>query len=260
MLRILEDVAKRALEAARVLEAAGKQSDSARVVSPTDFSASGENAAALLTAELEVIQASVGEAHGLSREQLEFAHEYYTSGPGRDRKVMEAASTIRKALGKHLLTKKRILSLLRDMFVHSCERTDDIAEEVVSAAQSGGDVMAVLQRAPMQVANRYLQGRIGLGMQELMSRAQVLGATSGDSEYMEQVRRVARRLRTDYRDAEQRRLSAAALHPLRLFSLPPPSLSVTGPQLQQLLQNGQQAVQAALQENATIASMFGGHQ
>jgi hypothetical protein len=86
--------------------------------------------------------------------------------------VADAATAIRKALGKHLLTKRKILALVHDAFLHAVARTDDIAELVMAASEQGGNVRAALQMAPIQLTSAYLQQRIGLDFQELMTRAQ----------------------------------------------------------------------------------------
>ena len=55
-----------------------------------------------LQAELNAAQALVIVDHGFSVPELEFSFAYYNSGPGRDRRIIDAASTVRKMLGKHL--------------------------------------------------------------------------------------------------------------------------------------------------------------
>lgn len=187
MLAILYDVAKRAEEAVNNVDKA-TTGPAYKGMSMAERGALQENAQALLQAELEAIQAAVFEAHKVSKEDVEFAHEFYNSGPGRDRKIVDAASAVRKSIGKHLLTKRKILSVVRDMFMHQCAHTDEIADQIVAAAESGGDVMRVIQTAPINAANAYLNSRVGMGLQDVVQRGQLMAMTTNDEAFVKQVR------------------------------------------------------------------------
>ena len=220
MLSILAATSLRAGEAVRAIDRASEVLSAERgsQLSMAEQGRLAENVQALLQAELEAGDAAVFAAHGVTRAEVEQAHEWFCrpGGAGRSRKIVDAASAVRKQLGRHLLTKRRILAALRDMFVHSCASAGAIAAKVVAAAEARQDVMRIMQTEPMEIANAFLQGRVGCGMQELIQRAQIMAATSGDEAYMEE--------------------------------------------LEQLMENGQRAVQQALQANPQMAEMFGGGQ
>jgi hypothetical protein len=61
-----------------------------------------EGRAYLLQAELGEIQARAFAARGVTEADVDAAFAFYNSGAGRDRKIIDAASSVRKALGKHL--------------------------------------------------------------------------------------------------------------------------------------------------------------
>ena len=218
LLSILAATSLRAGEAVRVIDRASAVLSAERG-SPLSMAEQGrlaENVQALLQAELEAGDAAVFAAQGASRAEVEEALEWFSrpGGVGRSRKVVDAASAVRKQLGRHLLTKRRILAALRDMFLHSCASAGAIADKVVAAAEAGGDVMRIMQTEPMEIANAFLQARVGCGMQELIQRAQIMAATTDDEAYLAQI--------------------------------------------EQLMENGQRAVQQALQANPQMAEMFGG--
>lgn len=189
LLAVLSDVAARAAELVRLLDTAADASKAPAA----ERAALADAMTGVVQADLEVAQEAVFAAHGVRKADVEASYEWHAaSGPGRDRKVVDAASAIRKMVGRHLLTRGKTLSVLREMFEHSITQSDAIADAVAAAAQSGGDVMRVMSTAPMGVANSYLQSRMGMTLQELLARAQVLSAggveDAGAQAFMREVR------------------------------------------------------------------------
>jgi hypothetical protein len=136
LLAIIADCAAAAATRVAVLEAALKEAhvgEAARLpspsehgrggggseeVTPSDRSAMAAVKGAVMVAELEALQADVWARHGVTEKEVVAAYDYYTAGPGRDRRVVDAAASLRKSLGRHLLTKQKILALLKAMFLH----------------------------------------------------------------------------------------------------------------------------------------------
>jgi hypothetical protein len=139
-------------------------------------------------------------AHGVAAGDVAAAHDFYTApgGPGYSRKVADAASSVRKALGKHLITKGKVKVLFRDMFLHQCGHTEELAERLgevmgrMGGPGAGGNPMELLQQLQMAQANEYLVARCGVGAQELMQRAQVLAKASEDEAFLAEVSEGAR--------------------------------------------------------------------
>ena len=98
MLKVIADAARAAEELVAVSEAAIR----APGLSMADRLAMEEARPYALQAELNEKQQLVFASHAVSQPELEFAFAYYNSGPGRDRKIIDAAAAVRKMLGKHL--------------------------------------------------------------------------------------------------------------------------------------------------------------
>ena len=96
VLKVIAEVSKSAEELIATIEAA------MRSLAGPEKAAAEEARPYTLQADLNSAQAVVFAANGITAEELEFSFTYYNSGPGRDRKIIDAASAVRKMLGKHL--------------------------------------------------------------------------------------------------------------------------------------------------------------
>lgn len=70
--------------------------------SPADRPRMTEGIAPSLRVDLEEMQEEVFAAQGTTLAEVNAAFEYFTAGPGRNRAVADAASALRRKLGKHL--------------------------------------------------------------------------------------------------------------------------------------------------------------
>ena len=205
LLTILAEVALGAEASVATIDAACRSGPEASRIAP-------DTAAAALAADLTELQEGVFAAHGTNSAAVDAAFAYYSAGRGRDKRIVEAGASLRRALGKHLLTPGRLLGCLRDMFLWQVSHMDELAADVMAAVEGGADPAQVLQVVPLAKAGEFTQSRVGLTLEQLMGRAQAMGEQD----------------------------------------------PAFGQRLSELMERGQAAVSSAMQENATLASLFQG--
>ena len=111
LLAIIAEVAGAAEGAVRVLDAAMRESPPGGApLTASERLALDEARAHLLISDLEEIQERAIATAGVTSTELDAAFAYYNSGPGRDRRIIDAAASVRKALGKHLCVAYKALA------------------------------------------------------------------------------------------------------------------------------------------------------
>ena len=97
LLAVIKECSKRADTLIETTEAA-----LASAASPSDRARMAEGIAPSMKLDIEDMQNEVFAAEATTSAEVNEAFEYFTYGPGRNRGVADAASALRKKIGKHL--------------------------------------------------------------------------------------------------------------------------------------------------------------
>jgi hypothetical protein len=142
----------------------------------------------ILKLDLDEMQAAVFAEHNVVQSDVEVALHFFCSGAGRNRACVDAASQLRKKLGRHLcvtplllwrsytchcvlcctsimrrITKQKLLRDTQAAYLHVLELlTPDVLEELVQAAQAGMDFPQVLRQWTTNGMDEYLMSHCGM--------------------------------------------------------------------------------------------------
>jgi len=107
--RGVEKVAEEVSDALKLFKESSAHADSSRT-SQLDMEAQGR---AVVQRALSGAQTQALSSRVLDVSDLEYSTEYYTTGIGRSRAVVEAVKTLKQAVGRYFLTKSTCLRILR---------------------------------------------------------------------------------------------------------------------------------------------------
>lgn len=135
----------------------------------------------VLKLDLDEMQAAVFAEHNVVQSDVEVALHFFCSGAGRNRACVDAASQLRKKLGRHLITKQKLLRDTQAAYLHVLELlTPDVLEELVQAAQAGMDFPQVLRQWTTNGMDEYLMSHCGMTSTELLLKGQALIASDAE--------------------------------------------------------------------------------
>jgi hypothetical protein len=132
-----------------------------------------EAASAMLRRDVAEIQRNVLTKHNITEEAIQTAQQYYLNASPPDREISTLTQSIKKAIGRHVMTKKRILQAL--IAFHEYQIT--IMPECVEAAMDAGPpqspmFMQIIQGKPRAMGDEWIAAEYGLASaQDLINMA-----------------------------------------------------------------------------------------
>lgn len=171
LLVLLRAVAKEATELGKAMDAAKRMAGSAE-----EKEAVRQNSAALVRSDLLDMEARLCAKFDVSREDAAAALDALTAPEAADAEVLSLVVQIKKALGKHMLTKRAMLETLVAVFQRQGEAAGSIADYAVQACPDpqSPQFSSILQQLAMRVANETTLREAGIpSLDELVRAAQV---------------------------------------------------------------------------------------
>jgi len=173
LIQVIKEITKECEHATKVLD------EAAKMPGPKEEAAKvKEHAQAMLRSDVTEIENAVFARRSLGRADVEAAQRYYTAPDTHDVGVLTAARSLKRLLGRRLLTKGSALQALIAAHEQQTEAAEDILTEALEKA--GGNPQS--QRFQMALASRSSQvlddacmGECGVNSSDLMSWAAAEG-------------------------------------------------------------------------------------
>lgn len=178
LLTLLRAVAKEATELGKAMDAAKRMAGTAE-----EKEAVRQNSAALVRSDLIDMETRLLAKFDLARDDVVAAMDSYTAPEAVDAEVMALIVQIKKAVGKHMLTKRTILETLITVFKRQSEAAGSIADYAVQACPDpqSSQFSSILQQLAMRVANETTLRETGIAsLDELVRAAQAHLASDAD--------------------------------------------------------------------------------
>lgn len=175
-----------------------------------------EAAPAVLRKQIRDVTTKVVTDAGLTEASLKAAFDYYAYGPSPTKDILNKGNAIKKVIGKHILTKKKLLECLIALHEYQIQIMPECVEAALSAGQPSTPMfMQVLQTKPRVMTDQWVQNELGLtGTTEVVTLAIQEGET--DKKFGEAVTSLLAEEGAKIQAAAQQGLQAAIMQQMGL--------------------------------------------